>query len=68
VKLGGDGDNSWAVYSSQYAPALTSDVKRFKYKFTMEAATDKTARLEFNLGKGSGDVWIGNVEVRTAEF
>ena len=33
VKLGGDDDNGWAVYSSQYSPALTTEYKHFnEYK------------------------------------
>jgi beta-glucanase (GH16 family) len=68
VKLGGDADNSWAVYSSQYAPKLTSELRHFSYKFTMAEPTDKTARLEFNVGKEAGDVWICNVSVRAVEF
>lgn len=63
VKLGGDGDNKWAVYSSQYTPKLTSDYKKYKYRFTMEYDSDPSARLEFNVGKNKNDVWIRNVSV-----
>jgi len=68
VKLGGDDDNAWAVYSSQYYPALTSEYKSFKYKFTMEGESDPSARLEFNVGKNPNDVWIKNVKVTVSEF
>ncbi len=68
VKLGGDEDNSWAVYSSQYSSPLTKEYTHFKYKFTMEYPTDKTARLEFNVGKNPNDVWIKNVSVTSVEF
>lgn len=63
VKLGGDGDNGWAVYSSLYAPRLGPETARFRYRFTMENATDRTARLEFNLGKSDIPVRISNVSV-----
>lgn len=63
VKLGGDGDNKWAVYSSQYNPKLTSEYKKYKYRFTMEYDSDPSARLEFNVGKNKNDVWIRNVSV-----
>lgn len=64
VKLGGDGDNKWAVYSSQYKPKLTKDFKKFTYRFTMEYDSDPSARLEFNVGKNKNDVWIRNVSVK----
>ena len=68
LKLGGDADNSWAVYSPEYYPELTSEVKHFSYFFTMENNTDPTARLEFNLGLDTNDVWISNVSVTQEEL
>ncbi len=68
VKLGGDADNSWAVYSPEYYPELTTDSQHFSYFFTMENDTDPTARLEFNLGLDTNDVWIGNVSVTQEEL
>ena len=63
LKLGGDADNSWAVYSPEYYPELDTTTKHYSYYFTMENETDVTARLEFNLGLDTNDVWIGNVSV-----
>ena len=68
VKLGGDADNSWAVYSPEYYPELTTEVKHYSYFFTMENATDPTARLEFNLGLDTNDVWLSNVIVTQEEL
>ena len=68
IKLGGDADNSWAVYSPEYYPELTTDSQHFSYFFTMENDTDPTARLEFNLGLDTTDVWIGNVSVTQEEL
>lgn len=68
IKLGGDADNSWAVYSPEYYPELTTDSQHFSYFFTMENDTDPTARLEFNLGLDTNDVWIGNVSVTQEEL
>ena len=68
VKLGGDDDNGWAVYSSQYSPALTTEYKTFKYRFTMENNSDPEARLEFNVGKDTPSVSIKNVKVTTVDF
>ena len=63
IKLGGDADNSWAVYSPEFYPQLTTETKHYTYYFTMDNDTDPTARLEFNLGLDTNDVWIGNVSV-----
>lgn len=68
VKLGGDDDNAWAVYSSQYAPELTNEYQNFTYRFTMENVSDPSARLEFNMGKESGDVWLKNISVTQIDF
>lgn len=65
VKLGGDDDNKWAVYSRQYSPKLETEYKHFKYRFTMENDSDLQARLEFNMGIDSPDVWIKNIIVKT---
>lgn len=67
VKLGGDDDNKWAIYSSQYNPHLSTEYKTFKYRFTMEEQSDSSARLEFNVGKNINDVWIKNVKVIVLE-
>ena len=68
IKVGGDADNSWAVYSPEYYPQLTTRIDHYEYFFTMENETDPTARLEFNLGLDSNDVWIGNVHVTQEEL
>ena len=68
IKLGGDADNGWAVYSPEYYPELTTEVQHYSYFFTMENDTDLTARLEFNLGLDTNDVWIGNVSVTQEEL
>ncbi|MCQ2593003.1 MAG: family 16 glycosylhydrolase [Treponema sp.] len=67
VKLGGDDDNKWAIYSSQYSPKLTTEYQTFKYRFTMEDESDSQARLEFNVGLNPADVWIKNVKVLRVE-
>lgn len=68
LKLGGDADNSWAVYSPEYYPELGTETKHYSYFFTMENETDVTARLEFNLGLDTTDIWIGNVSVTQEEL
>ena len=63
IKLGGDTDNDWAVYSPEYYPQLTTEVQHFEYYFTMNNETDVTSRLEFNIGLNPNDVWLSNVRV-----
>ena len=66
VKLGGDDDNNWAVYSEVYTPSLSTDYQKYEYTFIMQRKSDAQARLEFNLGTNATDVWIKNVKL-TAE-
>ena len=66
VKLGGDDDNNWAVYSEIYTPSLSTDYQKYEYTFIMQRKSDAQARLEFNLGTNATDVWIKNVKL-TAE-
>jgi len=66
VKMSGDGDNGWSVYSSAYSTQLTTEPQHFEYTFSMSAASDPTARLEFNLGLDDGLVSIGNVAVKAS--
>ncbi len=64
VKVGGDGDNSWSVYSPVYNCELEEQLKHYSYTFMMEYETDLTARLEFNMGLDKNDVYITNVSVK----
>ncbi|WP_246070747.1 carbohydrate binding domain-containing protein [Paenibacillus kobensis] len=60
LKFGGDDDNGWATYSDSFDVALKTNMQHYEYRFTMNAATDIAARLEFNMGLSTGDIWIGN--------
>lgn len=66
VSPGGDGDNGWAKYGT-FDIAAGTEVESYSCVFKMYAATDPTARLEFNLGLKEGSVWIGNVSVTLVE-
>ncbi|MWC26895.1 carbohydrate binding domain-containing protein [Paenibacillus sp. MMS18-CY102] len=68
LKMGGDDDNGWAVYSDNFESSLKTDVQHYEYRFTMNGTTDPAARLEFNLGLGTGTVWIGNVVLEETDF
>jgi len=61
LKFGGDDDNGWAVYSDSFDVGLKTNMQHYEYRFTMNAASDIAARLEFNMGLGTGNIWIGNV-------
>ena len=66
VAPSGDGDNSWLKYGAQDI-ALGKEMQTYSYVFKMNTTSDPTARMEFNLGLGSGNVWIGNVSVKLVE-
>ncbi|MCR4736263.1 MAG: family 16 glycosylhydrolase [Treponema sp.] len=68
VKVGGDADNSWAVYSPEYYPELSTQLQHYSYFFTMENESDLTARLEFNLGLDTNDLWLSNVSLTQEEL
>ena len=68
LKIGGDDDNSWAVYSGNYTDELTTVPKTYTHKFTMGAATDPTARFEFNLATSTGNVYLSDVCVKLTEI
>lgn len=63
LKMGGDADNAWASYSSEFEAKLTNTPEKYSFDFDMNDKTDKTARLEFNLGLDTGNVCISNIKV-----
>lgn len=65
AKIGGDGTNSWAAYNSA-TTALTREVRHYEYTFQMLNTSDPSSRLEMNMGFGTGPVYIGNVEFKSA--
>lgn len=64
LKIGGDDDNSWGVYSGNYTDELTTTPTKYSHKFTMTGATDPTARFEFNLATSTGNVYLSDVAVK----
>lgn len=68
LKIGGDDDNSWAVYSGNYTDELTTTPKTYSHKFTMNADTDPTARFEFNLATSAGNVYLSDVCVKLTQI
>lgn len=64
LKIGGDGDNGWAVYSGNYSDKLTTTPTTYTHKFTMTGETDPTARFEFNLATSAGNVYLSDVTVK----
>jgi hypothetical protein len=67
LKPCGDGDNGWTGYGTSKTVSLTSTMTHYTHQFTMDKDSDTTARLEFDLGLSTGDVWIGNVVVKQVE-
>ncbi|SHO50871.1 family 16 glycosylhydrolase [Anaerocolumna xylanovorans] len=67
LKPCGDADNGWAGYGTSKTFGLTTTMTHYTHQFTMDKDSDPTARLEFDLGREAGDVWIGNVVVKQVE-
>lgn len=68
MKIGGDDDNGWAVYSGNYTDELTTAPQTYTHKFTMNGETDATARFEFNLATSTGNVYLSDVSVKLTEI
>lgn len=64
LKMGGDDDNGWGVYSGNYTDELTTTPTKYTHKFSMTSDTDPTARFEFNLATSTGNVYISDVCVK----
>ncbi len=67
LKPSGDADNGWTGYGTSSTVSLTTTMSHYTHQFTMDKASDPTARIEFDLGLATGDVWIGNVVVKQVE-
>lgn len=67
LKPCGDADNGWAGYGVSKKVDLTTTMAHYTHQFTMDKDSDPTARLEFDLGLATGNVWIGNVVVKQVE-
>ncbi len=57
VEMNGD---PWTAHNSETVN-LTTQMQSFSYTFTMNNPTDNNARVLFNLGTSSADVYIDNV-------
>ncbi len=63
VSPSGDLDNGWEKYGV-FEASVGTEIANYSFVFKMNSVTDPTARLEFNLGNDSGEIWIGNVSVK----
>ncbi len=55
--------NPWSSYSSTLSTQLTSEKILFIYQFKMTSETDNAARLIFDLGGSTHDVYLDNVSI-----
>ena len=58
----GQNQSPWTMYKIA-SPLLTPSRQHFTYPFVMQNATDLNARLMFNLGASSIDVYLDNVSL-----
>lgn len=66
-KVGGGESRGYAVYSDTYIENISTEIQHIEKTFVMKSSTDTAARLEFNVGLDSNDVWIGNVKLEEVE-
>jgi len=52
----------WPTYFEEEID-LTTETKTYTYLFTMEEASDEDGRLGFNLGQGTGTVYLSNIKL-----
>ena len=57
----GKNSDPWTVYSNNGMVLLTTHRKTYTFSFTMNEATDSQARLGFDIGSSSVDVFFDNV-------
>ena len=62
VKLSSGGEGGWSDYAAS-GFAVDSTWRTQQYDFTMHSYTHATARIEFNAGGGTGDVWLDNIRL-----
>ena len=58
---------SFTNYSGLGATALSRSSQRIAYRFRMDETTDSDARIVFNVGASTSDVYIRNVSVKMVE-
>ena len=66
VKLSSGGEGGWADYAVS-GFALDQSWHTQQYEFTMQSYTHPTARIEFNVGGATGNVWFDNVKLVAIE-
>jgi beta-glucanase (GH16 family) len=59
--LVGRNSDPWTVYSGSNPIVLTTERQTFSYSFVMQDPTDSQARLGFDLGGSSEDVFLDNI-------
>lgn len=62
VKLSSGGEGGWTDYAVS-GFALDSTWNTNQFDFTMQSNTHPTARIEFNVGGATGDVWFDNIKL-----
>lgn len=67
VKPVGGSDRNYANYNESFVANLTSEMNTYEFSFMMEDETDMKAMLQFNVGKLTGDIEIGNVVVKVID-
>jgi hypothetical protein len=65
--LVGKNSDPWTVYSGNENFSLTTSKQNYSYSFTMQEATDPIARLGFDVGLSTVDVFFDNITLTEVE-
>jgi len=69
LKVGGTADRGWGSYvggkgeTGGFVAELDREMKSYEYEFVMIEDTDPKSRVEFQLGKNTGTIWLDNVSL-----
>jgi len=69
LKVGGTEGRGWGTYVSGkgetggFVTELDREMKSYEYEFVMIEDTDPNTRVEFQLGKNTGTIWLDNISL-----
>ena len=69
LKVGGTEGRGWGSYvggkgeTGGFVAELDREMKSYEYEFVMTEDTDPKSRVEFQLGKQTGTIWLDNVSL-----
>ncbi|MBN2532703.1 MAG: carbohydrate binding domain-containing protein [Spirochaetales bacterium] len=63
-----ESNGDYTVYSTSETLGITTAMARYTFGFTMNDATDPDARIVFNVGASTDDIWLDNIAMQYSEL